>query len=64
MIYSDLKVGMKLKCNRTDGTIQLLEVVRKGIDGFEVESVVFQSTSGAQFYCKKEDVKLWRIEPF
>ena len=64
MLYSDLEVGTKLKCNKSDGTMQILEVVRKGLDGFGTESVVFQSVSGAQFYCRKEDVKLWRIEPF
>lgn len=64
MTYEDLKVGMNLICNHSDGNKTKLKVIRKGIDGFGEESVVFQScTSVAQFYCRASDVPLWFIEP-
>ena len=47
----------------TDGNKKELIVVRKGIDGFGKESVVFGSTTScAQFYCCAKDVPLWHIE--
>lgn len=64
MKYEDLSVGMNLICHQADGKTSTLKVVRKGIDGFGIKSVVFQSTSSiAQFYCKAEDISRWRIEP-
>lgn len=64
MIYEDLNVGMRLMCHQSDGNKKELFVVRKGIDGFGKESVVFQSVlSSAQFYCRAEEVPYWRIEP-
>lgn len=64
MVYDDLQVGMKLMCNQSNGNKKELFVVRKGTDGFGVESVVFQSvSSGAQFYCRAEHVPCWYIEP-
>lgn len=64
MIYEELKVGMKLICNQSNGGKKELFVARKGIDGFGKESVVFQSaSSGAQFYCRAEEVPYWYIEP-
>lgn len=64
MFYEDLYVGMRLICNRSDGSKKELFVVRKGIDGFGKESVVLQSTtSSAQFYCRAEDIPYWYMEP-
>ena len=63
MTYEDLYEGMELICNKTDGSKRLLKVVRKGIDGFGCESVVFQFPSGGQAYCKKNDVPRWYIRP-
>lgn len=34
MTYDDLKVGMNLICEQSDGTKKEMIVVRKGIDGF------------------------------
>lgn len=63
MTYDELEVGMKLICNQTNGNKKELIVVRKGIDGFGRESVVFESTTScAQFYCCAENVPLWYIE--
>lgn len=62
MKYEDLQEGMKLLCNKTDGTKQILRVVRKGIDGLGLESAVFQFPSGGQVYCKKDEVPLWHIQ--
>lgn len=63
MTYYELEVGMKLICNQTDGNKTEMIVVRKGVDGFGKESVVFGSTTScAQFYCRAEEVPLWRIE--
>lgn len=63
MTYDELEVGMKLICNQTDGNKNELIVVRKGIDGFGRESVVFESTTScAQSYCCAENVPLWHIE--
>lgn len=62
MTYDDLSVGMSLLCNNSDGTKREMIVVRKGIDDFGEESVVFQSkNSVAQFYCKAADVPRWNI---
>ncbi len=63
MTYEDLYEGMELICDKTDGTKQVLKVVRKGIDGFGCESVVFQFPSGGQAYCRKNDVPNWYIKP-
>lgn len=64
MTYGDLKVGMNLICEQSDGTKKEMIVVRKGIDGFGKKSVVFQSkSSSAQFYCKAADVPRWNIRP-
>ena len=64
MTYEDLYEGMILICNQTNGKKKELIVVRKGIDGFGVKSVIFQSLSSfAQFYCRADDVALWYIEP-
>ena len=63
MTYDELEVGMKLVCNQTDGNKKELIVVRKEIDEFGKESVVFESTTScAQFYCRAEHVPLWHIE--
>lgn len=63
MTYDQLEIGMRLIRNQTDGNKKELIVVRKGIDGFGKESVVFGSTtSGAQFYCSADNVPLWYIE--
>ena len=63
MVYDELEIGMRLICNQTDGSKKELIVVRKGIDGFGKESIVFGSTAScAQFYCYAEDVPLWNIE--
>lgn len=63
MTYKELEVGMKLICNHTDGNKKEMIVVRKGIDRFGKESVVFGSTTScAQFYCRAEHVPLWHIE--
>lgn len=63
MTYDQLEIGMILICNQTDGNKKGLIVVRKGIDGFGKESVVFGSTtSDAQFYCSADNVPLWHIE--
>lgn len=63
MTYDELEVGMKLICNQTDENKKELIVVRKGIDEFGRESVVFESTTScAQFYCCAENVPLWHIE--
>lgn len=63
MTYDELEIGMRLICNQTDGNKKELIVVRKGIDGFGKESVVFGSTTScAQFYCCAKDVPLWHIE--
>lgn len=63
MTYDELEIGMKLICNQTNGNKKELIVVRKGIDGFGKESVVFGSTTScAQFYCRAEHVPLWHIE--
>lgn len=65
MIYNDLYEGMKLICNQSNGNKKGLIVIRKGIDGFGIKSVIFQSmTSVAQFYCKENDIPYWNIEPF
>lgn len=64
MTYKDLYEGMELICNKTDGTKENLKVVRKGIDGFGIESVVFQFPAGGQAYCKKNDVILWHIQKY
>ena len=61
MTYDELEVGMNLIVDRTDGTKKLATVVRKGIDGFGQESVVFELGSLAQFYCPAKDVPLWHI---
>lgn len=63
MTYDELEVGVKLVCNQTDGNKKELIVVRKEIDEFGKESVVFESTTScAQFYCRAEHVPLWHIE--
>lgn len=64
MTYDDLKVGMNLICDQSDGTKKEMIVVRKGVDGFGEKSVVFQSKSSiAQFYCRAADVPKWYIRP-
>lgn len=64
MKYEELKEGMHLICNQSDGNKKELFVARKGIDGFGEESVVFQSTTSfAQFYCRATDVPRWHIKP-
>lgn len=64
MTYGDLKVGMNLICEQSDGIKKEMIVIRKGIDGFGEKSVVFQSKSSiAQFYCKAVDVPRWNIRP-
>lgn len=61
MTYDELEVGMELIIDRADGKKELASVVRKGIDGFGEESVVFELGALAQCYCKPNDVPLWRI---
>ena len=63
MHYRDLSVGMRLIANRSDGTKKELVVVRKGLDGFGIKSVVLQSTtSSAQFYYRAEEIPYLYIE--
>lgn len=61
MTYDELEVGMDLILDGTDGDKKIVTVVRKGIDGFGQESVVFGINELAQCYCKAKDVPLWYI---
>lgn len=61
MTYNELEVGMDLILDRADGNRKIVTVVRKGVDGFSQESVIFEINGLAQCYCKAKDVPLWHI---
>lgn len=61
MTYDELEIGMDLILDRSDSNKKTITVIRKGVDGFGQESVVFEINGLAQCYCKAKDVPLWHI---
>lgn len=61
MTYNELEVGMDLILDRADDYKEIVTVVRKGIDAFGQESVIFRIDGLAHCYCEAKDVSLWHI---
>ena len=61
MTYDELEVGMDLIRDRADGNKEIVTVVKKNIDAFGKESVIFKIDGMAHCYCEAKDVPLWHI---
>ena len=61
MTYDELEVGMDLILDRADNYKEIVTVIRKGMDAFGQESVVFRIDGLAHCYCKAKDIPLWHI---